>query len=122
MTLTRTYLFNRTSSEMLAELCSRQEDFFLENVDDLNSAVAGIQAMLSAKGLSSEVEHAPLNSPAGWGDLLSATVPAIGLLSGLASGLARVVGSATGPSIDVTLRLTSATSFSVIFARYRAPD
>lgn len=122
MTLARTYFFNRTSSATLAELCSRREDFFLENVDDLNSAVTGIQAMLSAKGMSSAVEHAPLNPPVGWGDLLSATVPAIGLLSGLASGLARVIGSATSPSIDVTLRLTSATSLSVIFAKSGASD
>lgn len=116
MTVTRTYFFNRLTSDALADLCGKQENFFLENVDDLNSVVARMQAMLSAQGLTSAVEHAPLNPPAGWGDLLSAVAPAISLASSLAMGLSRGYAGATRPTIDVTLRLTSATSLSVVFA------
>lgn len=113
MTVARTYFFNRTSSEELADLCGRREDFFLENVDELNPALARIQALLGANGLSSAVEHAPLNPSTGLGDLLSAAVPAIGLMS----GLVQAAGWAMRPASDVTLRVTSETSVSVAFAR-----
>ena len=113
MTMARTYFFNRMDGDELARLCNAREDFFLENVDDLRDAVGRIQAMLDSAGLRSSVEHAPLNPAPGLGDLVSAAVPALGLIW----ASVRLLGSAVPPRADATLRLTSNTSISVVFSR-----
>ena len=113
MTVARTYFFNRMDGDELARLCNAREDFFLENVDDLEPAIGRLQAMLGNAGLRSAVEHAPLNPAPGLGDLASAAVPALGLIW----ASARLLGFAVRPRADATLRLTSNTSISVVFSR-----
>ncbi len=117
MTVARTYFFNRMADNELAGLCGAKDDFFLENIDDLESAVARIRAMLKQAGMRSEVEHAPLNAAPGIGDLLSAVAPAVGLIW----ASVRALESTGHPRADATLRVTSNSSLSVVFSRAPRP-
>ncbi|MCG7328129.1 hypothetical protein [Achromobacter sp. ACRQX] len=111
MSVARTYFFNRMAGDELARLCDAKADFFLENVDDLELAVTRLHALCRDAGMSSAVVRAPLNPAPGIGDLVSAAVPLLGLI-----WTAKTVGSAVHPQADVSLRLTSNTSISVVFS------
>lgn len=117
MQVARTYFFSRMDGDELAGLCDAKEDFFLENIDDLELAVARLQAALGNAGMSSAVERAPLNPAPGVGDLVSLAAPLLGLIWSSTSAL----GSAARPQADATLRLTSNTSMSVMFSRGQRP-
>lgn len=112
MSLARTHFFNRMSGDKLAGLCSAKADFHLENIDDLELAVTRLQALCRDAGMSSVVVRAPLNAAPGIGDLVAAAVPLLGLIW----TSAQAVGSAVHPHADVSLRLTSNTSISVVFS------
>lgn len=112
MSVARTYFFNRMSGEELANLCGAKADFHLENIDDLELAVTRLQALCRDAGMSSVVVRAPLNPAPGIGDLVTAAVPLLGLIW----TSAHAVGSAVHPHADVSLRLTSNTSISVVFS------
>jgi len=112
MSVARTYFFNRMAGDELARLCGAKADFFLENVDDLELAVTRLQALCRNEGMSSAVVRAPLNPAPGIGDLVSAAVPLLGLIW----TSAQTVGAAVQPQADVSLRLTSNTSISVVFS------
>ncbi len=112
MPIARTYYFNRTRDDELAALLGKREDFFLENVDDLNDVTQRIQSLLAQAGLSSRVALTPLNGPATFADIGFPMVPVIGWLWAVVRGASRLVQ----PHGDVTLRVTSNTSISVVFS------
>lgn len=111
MAIPRTYFFNQMGEEDLVMLFRRRENFFLENVEALDLAIARIRATLGNEGMSSVVELVPTNPPPRFNDLFSSTVPVLGLAWAFFRGLA----SFARPRHDVTLRLTSNTSVSVVF-------
>ncbi|MFD4840429.1 hypothetical protein ACFWP0_23235 [Achromobacter sp. NPDC058515] len=112
MSIARTYFFNKMGDDDLAGLFGKRENFFLENVDALNPTIARIQAMLNSEGMSSAVLRAPANPAPAFSELF----PPLGLIG----ALFRALASSARPRADVTLRLTSNTSVSVIFARPRS--
>lgn len=112
MSVARTYFFNRMSGDELAGLCGAKADFYLENIDDLELAVTRLQTLCRDAGMRSVVVRAPLNPAPGISDLVSAAVPLLGLIW----SSAQAVGATAHPQTDVTLRLTSNTSISVVFS------
>ena len=112
MSIARTYYFNRMHDDELIALLGKREDFFLENVDDLNGATQRIQSLLAQAGLSSRVELTPLNGPATFADMGFPMVPVIGWLWAMVRGASQLAQ----PHGDITLRATSNTSISVAFS------
>ncbi|MBB1626467.1 hypothetical protein [Achromobacter sp. UMC71] len=112
MPIARTYYFNDMRDGELAALLGKREDFFLENVDNLNDVTQRIQSLLAQAGLSSRVEITPLNGPATFADIGFPMVPIIGWLWAMVCGASRLVQ----PRGDVTLRATSNTSITVAFS------
>lgn len=65
MAIALTYFADCPSDEALAALLRRREDFYIENIDAMNSLTARMQALLADDGLHSVVRLAPkMNLPA----------------------------------------------------------
>lgn len=59
MAIALTYFADCPSDEALAALLRRREDFYIENIDAMNSLTARMQALLADDGLHSVVRLAP---------------------------------------------------------------
>lgn len=59
MAIALTYFADHLSDEALAALLRRREDFYIENIDAMNSLTARMRALLAEDGLHSVVRLAP---------------------------------------------------------------
>ncbi|AKP90023.1 hypothetical protein [Achromobacter ruhlandii] len=115
MAIALTYFADCPSDEALAALLRRREDFYIENIDAMNSLTARMQALLADDGLHSVVRLAPQNeSP---GTLLTLVfVEAAFVLVSLRLLLRRLAHCLSGrPRANVILRVTSNASLHVVF-------
>lgn len=115
MAIALTYFADHLSDEALAALLRRREDFYIENIDAMNSLTARMQALLADDGLHSVVRLAPQNeSP---GTLLTLVfVEAAFVLVSLRLLLRWLAHCLSGrPRANVILRVTSNASLHVVF-------
>ncbi|MGE8450384.1 MAG: hypothetical protein ACN6OP_07100 [Pseudomonadales bacterium] len=113
MSFARTYFLNTLSDEELDGLLGRREDFFLENVGDMEGTLQRAQALIAQAGLSSRLLHEPANPFFNLRHDVIGAIPLIGPLWVLGLGALRL----GRPSADVTLKQTAEQSLSVIFSR-----
>ncbi|EFV85411.1 hypothetical protein HMPREF0005_04476 [Achromobacter xylosoxidans C54] len=115
MAIALTYFADHLSDEALAALLRRREDFYIENIDAMNSLTARMRALLAEDGLHSVVRLAPLNESPGrlithvFVEAAFLLVWLWLLLQSLAHCLSR------RPRADVILRVTSNASLHVAF-------
>lgn len=104
---------NTLGDDELRSLLGRREDFFLENVADMDRTLQRAQAMIAGNGLTSRFVHEPSNPFVNLHHNIIGAVPIIGAL--WVMGLAAIrLGR---PAADVTLKQTAGQSVSVIFSR-----
>lgn len=113
MSTVRTYFQDRLPPDQLARLVPARERFFLENIVDLDSAVAAIQSHCHALGLTTLVRKQPYNAgPSRW-DLTM-------LLPSWIGAIAMTLFSASTPrgqQADVIIKLRSNSLLEVCFSR-----
>lgn len=113
MSFARTYFLDQLSDHELDALLSRREDFFLENVVDMDGTLQRAQAAIAQAGLTSRFLHEPANPFFNLRHDAIGAVPLIGPLWALGLGALRL----SRPGADVTLKQTAEQSVSVIFSR-----
>lgn len=113
MPFVRTYFMNKLSDDELESLLGKREDFFLENVIEMDRTLQRVQAMIATGGLTSRFVSQPANPFVNMHHGVIGAIPVIGPLWVL--GLAAI--QLGRPSADVTLKQTAEQSVSVIFSR-----
>lgn len=113
MSLARTYFMNTLSDDELRSLLARREDFFLENVVDMDRTLQRAQTLIAGNGLTSRFVHDPANPPAKLSQGIMDAIPVLGALW----VMGRVAIRLGRPAADVTLKQTAGQSVSVIFSR-----
>ncbi|MDR6603790.1 hypothetical protein J2732_004811 [Achromobacter deleyi] len=113
MPILRTYFMNRLSDDELQSLLGKRDNFFLENVLNMDRTLQYAQATIAKAGLTSRVVDEPANPFAHLRHDILGAIPLIGPLWVLGLSALRL----GQPAADVTLKRTAAQSISVIFSR-----
>lgn len=113
MPILRTYFMNRLSDDELQSLLGKRDNFFLENVLNMDRTLQYAQATIVQAGLTSRFVDEPANPFAHLRHDILGAIPLIGPLWVLGLSALRL----GQPAADVTIKRTAAQSISVIFSR-----
>lgn len=108
-----TYFMDRLSDDELRSLFGRREDFFLENVADMDATLRLAQDAIAQAGLTSRVLYESANPFYNLRYEAIGAIPLLGPLFLTALSAARLFR----PGADVTLKQTAAQAFSVSYSR-----
>ncbi|HCQ45273.1 MAG TPA: hypothetical protein DIW53_00160 [Achromobacter sp.] len=120
MPFAHTYFMNQISEAQFAQLLSNalfdKQNFYMENVHDMEATLLRAGALVAQAGLKSRVVDRPSNPFPSLHHSAISSIPIIGLVWTAAMAMMAVM-SVGRPTADVTFVRTADHSLSVVFSR-----